>query len=155
MVRHARHIKKVVGMDALSMEELRLCQMYFSIGSKPAPASRVAQILIHKAHQTTIPEQVEIRPLIGRTQTVGYVLDEEAREHLDGLTRAYAPHVVKGLGRAMGDRRFRFTAAALLRYLITNKAREIEGARKGQAGVDEQGIQLDSESSSTDEITAA
>ena len=155
MVRHARHIKKVVGMDALSMEELRLCQRYYSVGSKPAPASRVAQILIHKAHPTTIPEQVEIRPLSGRTQTVGFVLDEEARELLDGLTRAYAPRIVKGAGRAIGDRRFRFTAAALLRYLITNKAREIEARLKSKAEVEEQGTLLDPESSDTDRITAA
>jgi hypothetical protein len=142
-------------MDAVSMEELRLCQRYYSVGSKPAPASRVAQILIHKAHQATTPEQVEIRPLIGPTQTASFVLDEEAREHLDGLTRAYGPRIVKGAGRTIGDRRFRFTAAALLRYLITNKAREIEARLKSQAGVDEQGTQLDSESSDTDRITAA
>jgi hypothetical protein len=125
----AKDNKKMIYLDAQSIEELEVCRQHYRIGSQLAPISRVAQIVIHEAAEGPPPvpgvDQVTIRPLMGRTHTYHFVLGAEGQARLEELTRQYAPHVVKAEGKAPGDRTFRFTAAALLRYLIARKAEHV------------------------------
>jgi hypothetical protein len=129
----AKDTKKVVYLDARSSEELQVCRKHFRLGSQLAAVSRVAQIVIHEAAEAhKQPRQVRIRPLVGPTEPCHFVLGQEGQERLERLTDEYAPVVAKEPVREPGDRRFRFTAAALLRYLIAQKAREIMKAAGGE-----------------------
>jgi hypothetical protein len=129
----AKDTKKVVYLDARSIEELQVCRKHFRLGSQWAAVSRVAQIVIHEAAEAQIPPcQVRIRPLLGPTEPYHFVLGQEGQERLERLTDEYAPVVLKEPVREPGDRRFRFTAAALLRYLIAQKAREIMNVAGGE-----------------------
>lgn len=125
----AKDNKKTTFLDAQSIEELEVCRQHYRIGSQLAPISRVAQIVIHEAAEgpRLVPgvDHVTIRPLVGRTHTYHFVLGTEGQARLEELTAQYAPLVVKGEGKTPGDRTFRFTAAALLRYLIARKAQQI------------------------------
>ena len=131
----AKDTKKVVYLDAASIEELQACRRHFRLGSQLAAVSRIAQIVIHEAAEGPSLQEIRLRPLRGPTQAYHFVLGVEGQERLERLTQEYAPFVVKEPGQESGDRRFRFTAAALLRYLIGRKATQIMSAQGAQEGV--------------------
>ncbi|HEX8229550.1 MAG TPA: hypothetical protein VF826_09580 [Chloroflexia bacterium] len=131
----AKDNKKTIFLDAQSIEELEVCRQHYRIGSQLAPISRVAQIVIHEAAEgpRLVPgvDHVTIRPLVGRTHTYHFVLGTEGQARLEELTEQYSPLVLKGEGKTPGDRTFRFTAAALLRYLIARKAAQVVSKSEG------------------------